>query len=140
LVIRYLLGTNICIALIKDRPEFLRSRLTGFSTDEVGVSAIVVAELWYGVSLSQKKRQNESALRDFLDYVSVLDWPAEAGPTYGRLRAMLQKAGTPIGAMDLLIASHALWLDATLVTNNVKEFRRVPNLRIEDWLASGPNT
>jgi len=74
-------------------------------------------------------------LRDFLDYVAILNWPYEASPIYGHIRAILQKRGTPIGAMDLLIASHALWLDAILVTENTKEFQRVPDLRVENWLA-----
>ncbi len=135
MVTRYMLDTNACIALIKSRPEAMRIRFSGLSTDEVGVSSIVAAELWYGVALSQKKRQNEAALRDFLDYVAILDWPYEACPIYGQIRATLQKKGTPIGAMDLLIATHALWLDAVLVTENTKEFQQVPDLKIENWLA-----
>jgi tRNA(fMet)-specific endonuclease VapC len=71
MVNRYMLDTNACIALIKSRPEAMRIRFSGLLTDEVGVSSIVAAELWYGVALSQKKRQNEAALRDFLDYVAA---------------------------------------------------------------------
>lgn len=113
----------------------VRSKLLNLTLGEVGISSIVVAELWFGVALSQRKGDNELALRDFLDYVSVLNWPYEAAPLHGRIRATLQKRGTPIGAMDLLIASHALWAETTLVTENVKEFRRVPGLKIENWLA-----
>jgi tRNA(fMet)-specific endonuclease VapC len=133
-VIRYMLDTNTCIALIKDRPEALRVRMFDLSRDQVGISSIVTAELWYGVSLSEKTKQNEAALKDFLDYVTVLNWPYEAGPIYGNLRASLRKKGTPIGAMDLLIASHALSLNITLVTDNIREFQRVPGLKIENWL------
>jgi tRNA(fMet)-specific endonuclease VapC len=129
-----MLDTNTCIAIIKHQPETIQARLTDLSVDEVAVSSIVVAELCYGVALSQKKKQNEMALKDFLDYVAVLDWPFDACRVYGRLRADLKKKGTPIGALDLLIASHALRLDAVLVTGNKGEFQRIPGLKIENWL------
>lgn len=135
MVIRYMLDTDACIPLIKNRPESMRIRLCRLSPDEVGVSSIVTAELWFGVALSQKKKRNQAALRDFLDYVTVLNWPYDACPIYGKIRTGLQKKGTPIGAMDMLIASHALLLDAVLVTNNTKEFSRVPDLKIENWLS-----
>ena len=135
MVIRYLLDTDACIALIKNRPEAMRSRLSRLSTEEVGISGIVAAELWFGVAHSQKKRQNEAALKDFLEYAILLDWPCAAAPLYGQIRTGLQKKGTPIGAMDLLIASHALFLDAALVTNNTREFERIPGLKIENWEA-----
>ena len=133
MVIRYMIDTDACIAMIKNRPEAMRSRLSSLSLEEVGISSIVAAELWFGVAHSQKKKQNEAALKDFLDYVTFLNWPCEASTLYGKIRTGLQRQGTPIGAMDLLIASHALFLDAVLVTNNTKEFERVPNLKIENW-------
>ena len=135
MVIRYMLDTDACIALIKHRPEAMRSRLTPLSPQEVGISGIAAAELWFGVAHSQKKKQNRAALKDFLDYATLLDWPCEAAPLYGEMRTRLQKQGTPIGAMDLLIAAHALLLDAVLVTNNTREFKRVPDLKIENWEA-----
>jgi len=133
MVIRYMLDTNACIALIMARPDSMFARLSGLSVGEVAISSIVAAELWYGVARSQKKKQNEAALRDFLDYVTVLDWPCEACSIYGQVRTTLEEKGTPIGAMDLLIASHSLWLDAVIVTDNTREFQRVPNLKIENW-------
>jgi tRNA(fMet)-specific endonuclease VapC len=133
-VIRYMLDTNTCIAIIKGRPDTVQARLTALSIDEVGISSIVAAELWYGVAFSEKKKQNETALKDFLDYVTEMDWPFEAGEVYGRIRSDLKRKGTPIGAMDLLIASHTLFLDAILVTDNEREFQRVSDLRIENWL------
>jgi tRNA(fMet)-specific endonuclease VapC len=133
MVIRYMLDTDVCIAVIKNRLETMRKRLTRLSPEEVGISGIVAAELWFGVAHSQKQKQNEAALKDFLDYATLLDWPCEASTLYGRIRAGLQKQGTPIGAMDLLIASHAIFLDAVLVTNNTREFERVPGLKIENW-------
>ena len=137
MVIRYMLDTDACIALIKNRPETMRIRLSGLSPEEVGVSGIVAAELWFGVAHSQKKKQNEAALKDFLDYATLLDWPWETSALYGKIRSGLQKRGTPIGAMDLLIATHALFLEAALVTNNTREFERVPGLKIENWEATG---
>ena len=133
MVIRYMLDTDACIALIKNRPETMRVRLSGLLPEEVGVSAMVAAELWFGVAHSQKKKQNQAALKDFLEVATLLDWPCEASPLYGKLRQGLQKQGRPIGAMDLLIAAHALFLDATLITNNTREFERVPGLSIENW-------
>jgi len=133
-VIRYMLDTSTCIAIIKRRPDTIQARLTALSVEEVAISGIVAAELWYGVAFSQKKKQNETALKDFLDYVTVLDWPFEAGKIYGRIRADLKGKGTPIGAMDLLISAHALFLDAVLVTGNEREFQRVSDLKIENWV------
>jgi tRNA(fMet)-specific endonuclease VapC len=134
-VIRYMLDTDTCISLLKARPEKLSKRISHLPVGEVGISSIVAAELWYGVAQSEKKKQNEAALRDFLDFVNVLDWPSGACAVYGRIRAHLKKKGTPIGAMDLLIASHASFLKAVLVTNNTREFDRVPELKLENWLA-----
>jgi len=131
MVIRYMLDTDICIALIKKRPETMLKRLAELAPEEVGISGIVAAELRFGVEFSQKKKQNSAALNDFLEYVILLDWPGEASNIYGQIRAGIQKKGTPIGAMDLLIAAHALFLDAVLDT---KEFVRIPGLKIENWL------
>jgi len=134
-VIRYMLDTDTCIGLIKARPDKISRRLSRLPVEDVGISSVVAAELWYGVALSEKKKLNEAALRDFLDFVNVLDWPSGACPVYGRIRAHLKKKGTPIGAMDLLIASHASFLNAVLVTNNTREFDRVVELKTENWLA-----
>ena len=134
-MIRYMLDTDTCIGLIKARPDKISRRLSRLPVEDVGISSVVAAELWYGVALSEKKKMNEAALRDFLDFVNVLDWPSGACPVYGRIRAHLKKKGTPIGAMDLLIASHASFLNAVLVTNNTREFDRVVELKTENWLA-----
>jgi len=134
-VIRYMLDTDTCISLLKARPEKISRRLSRLPVEDVGISSVVAAELWYGVALSEKKKHNEAVLRDFLDFIKVMDWPGGACPLYGRIRAHLKKKGTPIGAMDLLIASHAAFLNAVLVTNNSREFDRVPDLKVENWLA-----
>ena len=132
---KYMLDTNACIAIIKECPEEVKEKLLKIPVGEIGISSIVVAELWYGIRLSSMRKHNEVALNEFLEYVIVLDWPEEAAPEYGKIRAQLKKRGTPIGANDLLIAAHALALDAVLVTDNIREFRRIPNLKIENWIS-----
>ncbi len=131
---QYMLDTNICIAIIKRHPLEVQERLSKIPVGEVGISSIVLAELWYGVSLSQKQRHNERALKDFLKYVVVSDWPEVAAPHYGRIRVLLKKRGQMIGANDLLIAAHALTLDSVLVTDNLREFQRIPHLKVENWI------
>ena len=130
----YLLDTNICIAIIKNCPLEVKERMVQLAVGEVAISSIVLAELWYGVELSQKKSENEAALRDFLQYVIILDWPEQAGREYGKIRTQLKQKGTLIGANDLLIAAHALALDAILVSDNTREFLRVPELNLENWI------
>jgi len=129
-----MLDTDTCISLLKARPEKISRRLSRLPVEDVGISSVVAAELWYGVALSEKQKQNEAALRDFLDFVNVMDYPSGACPVYGQIRAYLKRKGAPIGAMDLLIASHAAFLNAVLVTNNTREFDRVPDLKVENWL------
>jgi tRNA(fMet)-specific endonuclease VapC len=129
-----MLDTNTCIHIIKYRPGALCDRLSSLSIEDVAISSIVTAELWYGVALSQKKKQNEAALKDFFDYVEVVNWPSGAGPIYGQIRAHLKGVGTPIGAMDILIAAHALFAGSVLVTDNTREFEGVQGLRTENWL------
>jgi tRNA(fMet)-specific endonuclease VapC len=129
-----MLDTDTCISLLKARLEKISRRLSRLPVEDFGISSVVAAELWYGVALSEKQKQNEAALRDFLDFVKVMDWPSGACPVYGRIRAHLKRKGAPIGAMDLLIASHAAFLNAVLVTNNTREFDRVPDLKVENWL------
>lgn len=131
---RYLLDTNTCIHLIKHHPPKIQKKLKKVPVGEVGISSIVLAELWFGVEGSAQKGRNEAALNDFLRYVVVLDWPAHAAPVYGRIRRFLKEKGAPIGGNDLLIAAHALALGTVLVTDNMKEFSRVPKLKIENWI------
>ena len=104
---------------------------------DVGVSAATVCELQYGVDKSLRVRENQAVLDGFLTDLEVLPLPPGACAHYGKIRTGLERKGKPIGAMDLLIASHALDLSAILVTNNGKEFSRVPGLKTENWLAKG---
>jgi tRNA(fMet)-specific endonuclease VapC len=132
--VKYLLDSNTCIAILKHQPPHIRRKLSSIPVGQAGISSIVLAELRYGVEQSSQKQKNEEALDDFLEFCMVLDWPDTATSHYARIRSELKKAGTPIGAMDLLIASHTLALDAILVTDNVAEFQRVADLKIENWL------
>lgn len=130
---RYMLDTNICIYLIKNRSDQLLHRMRGLHTGEVGVSIVTVAELQYGVSKSQHKERNQVALEAFLLPLEIADFSVDSTVAYGEIRADLEKQGRPIGPLDTLIAAHARSLDVLLITNNTREFARVPGLRVEDW-------
>ena len=130
----YLLDTNTCIYIIKRSPSHVLRRFQRLRVGDVGVSAITHCELQVGVSKSSKPRQNQAALAEFLAPLEVLDFPSTAAPLYGGTRARLQRAGTLIGNYDLLIAAHCLHLGIVLVTNNTKDFDRVPELRVESWV------
>lgn len=128
-----ILDTNTCIYLIRRRsPEALR-RFEQFEVGEVAVSAITLSELRYGAEKSARPEQNREALGRFLLPLEVSSYGVEATLSYGRIRASLEKQGTPIGPLDTLIAAHAVSLGTILVTNNTREFQRVPGLQIEDW-------
>jgi tRNA(fMet)-specific endonuclease VapC len=129
----FMLDTDVCIDVMRGRSAAILSRLERVGRDEVAVSAVVAAELWTGVSKSADEERSRNAVKAFLAYVIVLDWPAEAATLYGEIRARLETAGRSIGAMDLLIAAHALHQQAALVTRNQTEFRRVSGLRVLSW-------
>jgi len=129
-----MLDTNICIhAIRRNEPAVLR-RLEKISPRDVSISIIVAAELWTGVMKSRERQRNEQALKEFLTFIEVLDWPGQAARVYGEIRATLEAKGRSIGAMDLLIAAHAVHEHATLVTRNRDEFARVDGLTIESWM------
>jgi tRNA(fMet)-specific endonuclease VapC len=132
------LDTNICIYAINRRsPEVVR-RLAARAAqqDAVGVSAITVAELEYGIAKSQQVERNRTALERFLMPIDVLPFDGDAARHYGDIRRELEAQGTPIGPNDLFIAAHARSLGATLITNNPQEFARVPGLIVDNWIAS----
>jgi tRNA(fMet)-specific endonuclease VapC len=136
----YLLDTNAVIALLKDEPAVFRKRLRRVVSKgaEVGVSSVVLYELWYGVARSGRRRENAERLRVFLSGgIAAHPFTEDDAVTAGDLRATLEAAGTPIGPYDLLIAAQALRRDATLVTANVAEFDRIPELRRQNWAARG---
>ena len=128
-----LLDTNICIYIINKRPPQVAAHFEGLVYGDVAVSSITGAELAFGVAKSGSAR-NQDALEKFLAPLDVLPFDAAAMYAYGTLRAQLQARGQPIGALDTLIAAHALALGATLVTNNLAEFARVPGLACENWV------
>ena len=127
-----LLDTNICIYIINAKPVDVLERFRQYRMGEVGLCSVVAAELAFGVAKSGSLR-NRQALEMFLAPLTILPFDQQASWVYGDLRADLQKRGTPIGSLDTLIAAHALSQQATLVTNNTREFAMVPGLRLENW-------
>lgn len=132
---KYLLDTNICIYTIRQKPGRVLTRFQESMVGEIGVSSITAAELWYGVEKSLQKEQNEHALRKFLLPLVIVPFDARAAEAYGMIRAGLETQGKPIGALDMLIAAQAVSQGTVLVTNNVREFSRVPRLQLENWAA-----
>jgi tRNA(fMet)-specific endonuclease VapC len=129
-----MLDTNVCVELIRGRAPGVFDRLRRHRVDEVAMSSITLAELQYGVAKSARPGGNAVLLVEFCAPLALLDFDSRAAETYGIMRATLERAGTPIGPLDSLIAAHALSLGVTLVTNNQREFRRVGGLRIENWV------
>lgn len=130
----WMLDTNICIYIIKRKPPAVHERLAKLPVDQIAVSSITLGELRHGVEKSSARERNERVLHQFLAHVAVLTWDDAAAVHYGEIRAFLERKGTPIGAMDLMIAAHARSRQATLVTHNSREFQRVPDLLWEDWV------
>ena len=128
-----LLDTNICIHVINAKPPAVLERFRQYRMGEVGLCSVVAAELAYGVAKSGSAR-NRQALEMFLAPLIILPFDDAAVWAYGNLRAELERKGTPIGALDTMIAAHALSQQSTLVTNNTREFARVPGLPLENWV------
>jgi tRNA(fMet)-specific endonuclease VapC len=129
----FLIDTNICIYLINDSSEKLRIRIESYQPYEIAVSAISVAEIEYGVSKSQHMDQNRTTLHKFLSAFEILPFDDRDAESFGVIRAHLEKKGTPIGTYDMQIAAQGIGRDIVVVTNNVREFERVPSLRVENW-------
>lgn len=129
----YLLDTDTCIAIIRKRPTRVLQRLQKQPPGTVGLSTITIAELNSGVAKSAKPEQNAEALAQFLLPLEIYSFDYNAAQVYGEVRASLERIGTPIGSMDMLIAAHSLSLDLTVVTHNTRHFANVPGLRLEDW-------
>jgi tRNA(fMet)-specific endonuclease VapC len=131
---RYLLDTDICIYVINERPPRVVEAFLAHADAGLGISAVTAAELYYGVARTGSQR-NLKALRQFLAPLEIAPFDAAAAELFGSMRAWLNSQGTPIGPYDTQIAAHAMALGVTLVTNNTREFARVPGLRIENWAA-----
>jgi tRNA(fMet)-specific endonuclease VapC len=132
--VRFLLDTNICIYIIKRKPQQVVDRFQALNLSDVGISSITVAELEYGAYKSQRIEQNRAALSQFLLPLEIVPFDERTTQAYGELRATLERQGTVIGAMDLLIAAQAIALNLTLVTNNTNEFSRIQNLELDNWV------
>lgn len=130
---KYMLDTNICIYTIKQKPSSVIQNYLARDPEEMCVSSITYAELMHGVEKSQFPEKNRLAISLFFSPLTVLDFDSCAAEEYGRIRAALEKKGTPIGPMDMLIAAHARSQNLTVVTNNTREFLRVDGLSIENW-------
>jgi len=129
-----MLDTNTCIYIIKRKPPNVIERFRQTEISQIGISSITLSELLYGVSKSSKPDQNKIALMQFVTPLEILPYDDEAAQYYGDLRTHLEKQGTPIGSLDMLIAAHALSIACTLITNNEKEFIRIPNMKIDNWV------
>ena len=130
---KFMLDTNICIYLIKRKPEKVLRHFRSHSIGDIGISSITLAELRFGVEKSRQVQNNRQALDEFILPLEIADFDEKAAVMYGTVRAALEKAGTPVGSMDMLIGAHALGLGVTLVTNNVREFKQIKNLKLVDW-------
>ncbi len=130
---KYLLDTNICIYIINKRPAAVLENIRSKHPNEISISSITIAELNYGAERSQNPHQNRIAILEFLIPFNLLDFDQKAA-SYGRIREELELKGTPIGPMDLLLASQATAYNLIFVTNNTKEFKRIDYLRLENWL------
>ena len=130
----YLLDTDMCIAIIKKKPAQVLQKLTQQDISHVAISSITLSELEYGVEKSLYREQGKMALVEFLAPLTILPYDDGAAPFYGRIRAFLEKQGRMIGPLDMLIGAQALSIKATLVTNNKREFERIPGLKVENWV------
>ena len=128
-----MLDTNICIYVIKHKPEKVFQKLQTIHPEDVCISSVTYAELVHGVEKSIAVEKNRLALSMLLANMEILDFDVDGADCYGKIRAGLEKNGTPIGPLDMMIAGHAQSLGYTVVTNNVKEFSRVSALKIENW-------
>lgn len=131
-----MLDTDVCIHIINRRSgyESIVARMGGLQYGQIVISAITDAELAYGVARSARKSDNQTALLLFIQRFEVAPFDHDAAQKYGPLRQALQAGGQPIGPLDMLIAAHALSAGCTLVTHNVREFSRVRDLAVEDWV------
>lgn len=131
---KLMLDTNICIAIIKQKPIDILQKFSAYQVGDICISSVTLAELRYGVAKSQYQEKNQTALDEFILPLEVAHFDEAAASVYGALRASLEKKVTPIGALDTMIGAHALSLNLTLVTNNTKEFNRIVGLKVIDWI------
>jgi len=129
-----MLDTNICIYIIKNKPQTVMKKFQKYNVGDISLSSITVSELYYGAYKSEYIEKNLLALEHFLQPFDILEYDLKASIEYGQIRATLEKQGNIIGGLDMQIAAHARSLDMILITNNTKEFARVDNLVIDNWV------
>lgn len=135
---KYLLDTNICIYIINEKPKKVLEKFEQYQVYEFGISSITHAELQYGVQKSKYRTKNQKALDEFLMPLTILPFQGKKMVShYGEIRTFLESQGKIIGPLDMLIAAHAQSLNLTIISNNIKEFSRVPNLKCENWVSTG---
>ncbi len=129
----FMLDTDICSYIIKERPASVAAHFRKLKMDQVCISVVTYAELIYGVEHSSSKKINRQIVDEFIKHLNVIEWNKAAAEHYGNIRANLKKRGVIIGAMDMMIAAHARSKKAVLVTNNESHFKRIKDLKIENW-------
>ncbi len=134
-MIRYMLDTDICSYVIRERPLEVFEKFKKVEVNQLCISVVTYAELIYGVEHSSSRKINRPIIDDFVRHLDIITWDEDAAEHYGKIRAFLRAEGNIIGSMDMMIAAHARSRNMTLITNNDKHFKRVPNLRIENWVA-----
>lgn len=132
-MLQYMLDTNICIYVIKNYPPKLRATFNN-AAEQLCISSITLAELSYGAEKSARRLENLQAIGQFVARLDVLEFSAKAAAHYGQIRAALERTGKIVGPHDMLIGAHARAEGLTVVTNNMREFRRIPGLRTENWV------
>jgi len=132
-MLQYMLDTNICIYVIKSYPPKLREKFNRLA-EQLCISTVTLAELHYGAEKSLRRLENLQAIEHFTARLDVLEFSSKAAAHYGQIRTELERAGKPVGAHDMLIAAHARAEGLAVVTNNTREFARIPGLRVENWV------
>lgn len=130
----YMLATDTCSYIIRERPLSVLKKFKKFSTSGICISVITHAELLYGVERSSSKKVNHEVIADFISRLFIINWDSNSAKKYAELRAYLEKKGKIIGNMDMMIAAHALSIGAKIVTNNTRHFRLVPGLKVVNWV------
>ena len=130
----YLLDTNTCIYFLNRSSERIVSQFKKYSPSEILLSSITVAELFYGAEKSKARKKNWAVVEEFVSNFNIVPFDEKSCQTYAKTRASLEKSGLPIGPMDLLIASISIANNYILVTNNIKEFKRIKGIKLENWV------
>jgi tRNA(fMet)-specific endonuclease VapC len=134
-MIRYMLDTDICSYVIRERPLEVFEKFKKVEVNQLCISVVTYAEIIYGVEHSSSRKINRPIIDDFVRHLDIITWDEDAAEHYGMIRAFLRAEGNIIGSMDMMIAAHARSQNMILITNNDKHFKRVPKLRLENWVA-----